>query len=143
MRKFLPILLVIVLVLLIGDSNAPAGSQLRAGLPYKVYVALLNQSGEDAPVATVSQNTLGGNVEWSWVSTGNYRATLTGAFTSGKTVIFITPDPSSAKGNYHALLPSFSGSSLPDTLMFTCGNVANEPADNLVTNDSIEIRVYP
>ena len=56
--------------------------------PYKVYTALLNQSGTDAPVATVLENTLGGTVVWSRVDTGKYLATLTGAFTGNKTVAF-------------------------------------------------------
>lgn len=37
-----------------GDEN---GNPL---LPYKVYTALLTQTGTDAPVATVLENTLGG-----------------------------------------------------------------------------------
>ena len=55
--------------------------------PYKVYTALLTQSGTSAPVAMVLENTLGGTVEWSYVDVGIYRATLTGAFTTNKTMI--------------------------------------------------------
>lgn len=58
---------------------------------YKVYTALLNQSGENAPTATVLKNTLGGEVVWSRATQGVYRATLTGAFTENKTVILIDP----------------------------------------------------
>lgn len=51
-----------------------------------VYVALLTQTGTDAPVATVLKNTLGGTVVWSYSGPGDYLATLTGAFPVNKTV---------------------------------------------------------
>lgn len=44
--------------------------------PYKVYTALLTQSGTDDPIATVLENTLGGPVTWSYESAGDYMATL-------------------------------------------------------------------
>lgn len=58
--------------------------------PYKVYTALLSQSGTSAPVATVLENTLGGTVVWNRATGGVYHATLTGAFASNKTAIFVT-----------------------------------------------------
>lgn len=51
-----------------------------------VYTALLSQSGTDAPVATVLENTLGGAVVWTRNGVGDYRATLAGAFTENKTI---------------------------------------------------------
>lgn len=53
----------------------------------KIYMALLTQSGTDAPVATVLQNDLGGTVVWSYADFGQYRGTLSGAFPLTKTVI--------------------------------------------------------
>jgi len=50
----------------------------------KEYVALLSQNGENAPVATVLKNTLGGTVVWTYASVGNYNATLIGAFIENK-----------------------------------------------------------
>ena len=41
-------------------TNAAA---IAAVKPYKVYIALLNQSGTNAPVAIVLENTLGGGEE--------------------------------------------------------------------------------
>lgn len=55
------------------------------GASYSVYTALLTQTGTDAPVATVLENTLGGTVVWSYVGTGNYTGTLAAAFTENKT----------------------------------------------------------
>lgn len=64
-----------------------ASTATGGGLSYKVYTALLTQSGTDAPVATVLENTLGGTVVWTRQSAGIYNATLVGAFTENKTYI--------------------------------------------------------
>lgn len=61
-----------------SDSNA---------LPYKVYSAILVQTGTDAPVATVLENTLGTNVVWSRSGAGNYIATNS-LFSSVNTIGF-------------------------------------------------------
>ena len=55
---------------------------------YKVYTALLTQTGTNAPVATILQNTLGGIPIFSYVSTGEYNITLTGKLTASKRFIF-------------------------------------------------------
>lgn len=55
---------------------------------YKVYTALLTQSGTDAPVATVLENTLG-NVVWSREGAGLYKATSVN-FIDNKTMSFIS-----------------------------------------------------
>ena len=52
--------------------------------PYKVYTALLTQTGTNTPVATVLENTLGGEVVWSRTRVGAYKATLFGVFTATK-----------------------------------------------------------
>lgn len=63
------------------------GSSSVVGYPEgtKMYLALLTQSGTDAPVATVLVNTLGGTLVWSYEGVGLYQATLAGAFTANKT----------------------------------------------------------
>ena len=68
-----------------ADFAAPAG-----GSPgYLEYVALLTQTGTNAPVATVLKNTLGGAVVWTRDALDNYRGTLTGAFPAEK--VWIQP----------------------------------------------------
>ena len=57
---------------------------------YSVYTALLTQTGTNAPVATVLENTLGGTVVWTRDSAGFYTGTLAGAFTVSKTIGFAT-----------------------------------------------------
>jgi hypothetical protein len=63
-----------------GVAWQPAGGGKR-------YVALLAQSDEDAPVVTVLENSLGGTIAWTRQGFACYRATLTGAFPTGKTLI--------------------------------------------------------
>lgn len=48
--------------------------------PYKAYSALISQTGTSAPTAVVLENTLGGTPVFSYVGSGEYRLTLTGAF---------------------------------------------------------------
>jgi len=83
-----------------GDStfvlSAPSRVDLQKGTAswvperqasYLVYTALLTQSGTNAPVATVLENTLGGTVVWSYNDVGYYTATLANAFTENKTYL--------------------------------------------------------
>jgi len=53
---------------------------------YLVYLALLTQSGTNAPVATILDNTLG-DIDWTYEDVGNYRGSLANAFTNNKTTI--------------------------------------------------------
>ncbi len=53
----------------------------------KVYRAMLTQSSTDAPTATVLENTLGGDVTWTYQATGLYRGITDGLFTAGKTCL--------------------------------------------------------
>jgi hypothetical protein len=53
-----------------------------------VYKGLINQTSTSAPVFTSLVNTLG-SIVWTRSSSGTYLGTLTGAFTSSKTVLLI------------------------------------------------------
>lgn len=105
------------------------------GIKYKVYTALLSQSGTDAPVATVLENTLGGTVVWSYASPGTYVATLSGAFTSNKT--FLHLENLNWDGSANNLLQYLDVNTC--RLLIAAG-------DDFISsgNDAqIEIRVYP
>lgn len=52
--------------------------------PYKIYRALMTQSGTSAPIATVLENTIG-TVTFTYSAAGLYYATSSGLFTAGKT----------------------------------------------------------
>ena len=60
------------------------------GVGVKIYEAILVQSGGDAPVATVLNNTLGAPIVFTRSAAGQYIGTLVGAFTANKRLISIT-----------------------------------------------------
>ena len=105
--------------------------------PYKVYTALLSQTGEDAPVPTVLENTLVGTVDWTREEAGNYIGTLNGAFPEGKTVCFYTHDGFNGSTGYGGLVRNDSNS-----VWMTFNNGTGAYIDTQGQSDSIEIRVY-
>jgi hypothetical protein len=86
--------------------------------PYIVYTALLTQTGTDAPIATVLENTIG-NIVWSYSDVGKYLGTLNGAFPAGKT----------------AVLTSSSSTTLLDVTYHQCSAQRNN-------DNSISLRSY-
>lgn len=56
--------------------------------PYKVYTALLTQSGTNPPVATVLENTIG-NIWWSYNGVNQFEVKSNDLFTEDKTILFI------------------------------------------------------
>lgn len=110
-----------------GSAWTPANQ-----LPYKSYVALLTQTGEDAPVATVVYNTLSGTPTWDYQTEGAYRINLTGEFTSGKTMAFVSGANLSGLG-YTFTIQYLSA----DTIRILSNS------DSWMTNTAFEIRVYP
>lgn len=114
----------------IRDSVSESGSS-----SYLVYTALLSQSGTDAPVATVLQNTLGGTVVWARVSDGYYTGTLAGAFPTGRTICFLT------NGYLLGFLVGTVDSS-PNVISVS-SYVGGTPTDGQMGDASIEIRLYP
>jgi hypothetical protein len=101
--------------------------------PYKVYTALLTQSGTDAPVATVLENTLG-NIVWSYESIGSYNGTLAGAFIENKTFTIIT-NCGGQEANYY-----INDNNINYVGIATSDGV--EYTDELLFKTPIEIRVY-
>lgn len=104
--------------------------------PYRVYIALLSQSGASDPTAIVLENTLGGDINWYYNSTGIYYGVLSGVFTSDKTVCFAT------LGNWNTNVTNVALERLDND---TVGLITFAPNDNTYndfTNISIEIRVY-
>lgn len=63
---------------------------LRVTRPYKIYVSSMTQTGTNAPVETIHENTLGSAISWGRTSAGVYLGTLNGAFTTGKTWIQVS-----------------------------------------------------
>lgn len=110
--------------------------------PYKVYTALLNQTGTNAPVATVLENTLGGTVVWTRNSPGLYIATLIGAFPLGKTYGNATFSFDDAAEGYKSIGISRNNNNVVQ-LRTSDGIIGGSSNDGLMLEPtSIEIRVY-
>jgi hypothetical protein len=108
--------------------------------PYKVYTALLTQSGAgNPPTAVVLENTIG-NIVWSYISTGLYKGTLTGAFPEDETAMFIT----SSRWNGDAIMYiSLAGGDVPNGVVVETLDVPSyTSADGLLYKTTVEIRVY-
>jgi hypothetical protein len=114
-----------------GMANwVPASSGGAAS--YLVYTALLTQSGTDAPVATVLENTLGGTVVWAYEDVGSYSGSISGGFDAEKTGIIM------------AVSVGFEGKNVTggDIYIYTYDETYTG-SDDYLDHTFIEIRVYP
>lgn len=103
--------------------------------PYKVYTALLTQSGTDAPVATVLENTLG-DISFSYDTVGSYHITSDSLFIEDKTAVTI--------GNSYSDISTSAKLVNNNTININTGKIDTNVLlqnDNLY-NNLIEIRVY-
>lgn len=103
---------------------------------YKVYTALLSQSGISAPTLVVLQNTLGDTITPLYNSVGNYTLQLDALnlFTSTKTFILLN-----SSYNTNAYLGIVRGD---DSQLLVNATFNGSNSNNVILNASIEIRVY-
>lgn len=100
--------------------------------PYKVYTAILNQSGTNPPTVVVLQNTFDEEVVWSYEAVGEYRATNP-AFTTSACVFFganhsvALVTAAEAENGYLDIIPAAADLTIANGLLDDC---------------PIEIRVY-
>lgn len=101
--------------------------------PCKKYVALLSQTGTNAPVAIVLENTIG-DIVWSYSNVGEYIATLSNAFYNHTFIVY------GSLSNVFAQMRAYNNDA--DTVYVeTINNLGNE-FNGLLSYTSIEIRVY-
>ena len=102
---------------------------------YKVYTALITQSGNGDPTVEILENTIG-PIVWIWSSTGIYKGDLNGTFIDKKTWVSISP-----------LVPY----PLISPISFELGAIYRKDSDKILIltdgddkllDTSIEIRVY-
>lgn len=105
--------------------------------PYKVYTALLSQSGTDAPTAVVLENTLGAVPVWSRTEAGTYRVTLTNGFTITKTTVDAFLYRSSALNFIDTITVEKISNSVVEFLTFASFGSARDGS-----SFQVEIRVY-
>jgi hypothetical protein len=110
----------------------PAEDFLALSRSYKVYTALLTQSGTNAPVATVLQNNIG-NISFSYISAGLYYINSSNLFLNNKTWYSILANKNGTTGH------AFNLTYIDSEKLLIEQNVAN---NDLLSNTPIEIRVY-
>ena len=101
---------------------------------YKVYTALLTQSGTDAPVVTVLENTLGEILVWSYSSNGTYGTTINDSLINN-TYLSITNNMYDVDLVLQILSP---GDGIIEIATFDNGALT----DGVLSDTPIEIRVY-
>lgn len=127
------------LLLVVIDTGGVRAYPLGYNPPkYKVYTALLTQSGTDAPTAIILDNTIG-DIIWSRISEGSYLGTLLGAFPETK---YFALCPSNMIG-FDAEVNNGGGGNTynyvrvdDNTIALTIGT------DEGLINTPIEIKVY-
>jgi hypothetical protein len=110
--------------------------------PYKVYVALLTQTGTASPTAIELENTFGFSPTFSYVLNGYYSLEMTGEFPSTNTVIFNGSADQGPIGGDFAHLTSNRNND-DSILLYTIDVNGGGLTNGLLNNTSIEIRVYP
>lgn len=114
-----------------------AGDVMGANTKYKVYTALLTQSGITAPVATVLENTLGVIPIWNYDAAGSYYLESTGTFTTNKTTVTAGPLEAGSLGAY------VQSRIISQNQVFIVINKIDGTATNdSLSNTLVEIRVY-
>lgn len=126
---------------MVAEAFKKVQSLISANEPsYKVYTALLTQSGTDAPVATVLENTLG-DIVWSYYDIGQYKATLAGQLNINKRIIFVQPT-NEADGTTTGYVTFSDEDQSNDSFIIKCVDVTGTPVNEIVVPRGIEIRVY-
>lgn len=123
-----------------NDSIVVALQKIDAAMlaanPFKIYAALLTQSGLDAPTATVQSNTVGA-VTFQYITTGVYWMVLTGAFPQLKTNVLSSNNNTLVKNRVEYSVDANNGRIIIHTF-----DVNGFPSNNLLQKQSIEIKVY-
>lgn len=104
-----------------------------------VYRALLTQSGVNAPVATVLEQSIVGTIVWTRNAAGHYYGTLAGAFPAGKAFVLTYPHITQGNGNPPVNLFAFRDS---DNIVSVITAISDVYTDGLLYETPIEIRVY-
>ena len=119
-------------------KNFTVDSVVQAGLGYTAYTALLTQTGNNAPAATILKNNTTATFTWARTAGGTYTVTAnSNIFTANKTVVFINyGNPPS-----DALPPKWVRTS--DTIItVTTPDETGVLDDGILNGAAFEIRIY-
>jgi hypothetical protein len=117
-----------------------------SGQPYKVYTAILNQSTNNAPVATVLQNTIHPDLTWGYNASGRYGLSAGGSinlFNIDGNITTTTIQGILTISN-GAVIGSIYGEVDDSTVykIYVWSPDSADYADGILTNYTFEIRVY-
>lgn len=105
-------------------------------LGYKVYSALLTQTGTSAPTSEILQNTLGLTPSFSYYNTGIYSINATSTFILSKTAVF-GQNPTNGTINFDTVFDA------PNKIyIYSRSSVGGGGVNGLFSKNYIEIRVY-
>jgi hypothetical protein len=114
-------------------------ADLAAGIPYKSYVAIVNQSGTNNPTVSVLENTIGTmTVTRNAVGVYYFASSGFGGFAGNNKVVVLITNGQSTTGLYQGQYVPPIG-----TVTVTSLNTSNSATDGLLSNATIEIRLYP
>lgn len=109
----------------------------------KRYIAILNQNGQTAPVATVLENSLGGELVWTRGSAGQYVGTLAGGFPLTKTTALCGKGQGGESDTSTSLdLSPTSADFISLTTQDVRGDGQYVHSDGLLVRTTVSIRVY-
>jgi len=128
-------------------SKVPVPTPPPAQLPYKVFTAKLSQTGTNAPVAKVLQDTIGVD-NFTYGGSGDYLLNFKAGVSidDNKTFIIGNQCVSNLSGVYHG---DVTYRNLNTQIEIFTTNSSGSSADGILTNNSsfafyyLEIRVYP
>ena len=127
-------------VLVINDGTPTtkkitvANLKTGLGVKYKKLVALINQSGTNAPTLTILENTTGATFTTFRFNTGTYQISASSSvFTSGKTLLLAN--------NYRYPYVIDINRNGVDSITIGTYN-SSGVSDNVLLNASFEVRIY-
>ena len=124
------------------NNTDPLNPVLDRG--YKVYSAIVNQTGTDAPIFTVLENTLGVTLSPTWNGSGNFLITPDVDLPVANTVMFlgtVKPSANTSTTKYHYTI-IHSAVDLFNIKSFQASSSTWSQSDNCLWNNYFEIRVY-
>jgi hypothetical protein len=106
-------------------------------IPYRSYVALLNQLGTNAPVATAMYNDLG-EITYGYTAAGEYTIESNGLFVEDKTFFTIQQTQDNAPASANIIVYRIDDSTLGVKVLVE----GSAYTDGFMLGVPIEIRIY-
>jgi len=126
-------------ILFYWDGDSWESFSTGSSPSYSVYTALLSQTGTNAPVPTILEDTTTG-ITWNYDSVGFYYATISGGFDITKTAIFgLSPN-----GAYNGFVTGRVSVDIDSGILYIyVQNSGGIGMDDWNAPLTIEIRIYP